>query len=71
MLKVIELRVSIKSTRRETHVILKPINGPNFVDMTFKLVMRRAFSGIEIVDLYAVGMGTCEQVSTMTELDLS
>ena len=57
--QIIEIDIAIQSTWSKSHVILEPVDASNFVHMTFTLIVCRAFSCIEVVDVNSVGADSC------------
>jgi hypothetical protein len=70
--QVVEVHVAVDAARRETRVVLKPVDATHLVHVALALVVLGAVLGVEIVHPDGVVThGTSEQVATVRELDFT
>jgi hypothetical protein len=70
--QVVEVHVAVDAARRETRVVLKPVDAPYLVHVALALVVLGAVLSVEIVHPdCVVTHGTSEQVATVRELDFT
>ena len=68
--QIVEIDVAIQAARCETHVILEPVDGPDFVHVALALVIGWTLSSVEVVNVHCVGQESCcEQVASVAEAD--
>jgi hypothetical protein len=71
-LEIIEVDITVHSARGESHVILKPVNASDSVNVTFTLVVAWVLVGVKVENVNGVLVDSaCEQVTSMRESYLS
>jgi hypothetical protein len=67
-----EVGVTTHTGRDETHVVLPPVNGSNFLSMALILVVWWALSSVEVINMNSIAkIGSSKQMSSITELNFS
>jgi hypothetical protein len=70
--QVVEVHVAVDAARRETRVVLKPVDATHLVHVALALVVLGAVLRVEIVHPdCVVTHGTSKQVATVRELDFT